>query len=141
MLPNFFTSSIREQSTWLPEIAFGVFVLMFVVNIFKGRDSNTKKAVYWATQVGGLVTKGDSCCKNWFLQRPRGTLRAHPPLLASITAAHLLGERAPEQFCKDGAGRRGRASRRGPHPGKHEPVHRLRDWSPLLQGTAPMILE
>lgn len=58
MLPNFFTSSIREQSTWLPEIAFGVFVLMFVVNIFKGRDSNTKKAVYWATQVGGLVTSG-----------------------------------------------------------------------------------
>ncbi|KAK2076517.1 hypothetical protein QBZ16_001043 [Prototheca wickerhamii] len=51
MLPNFFTSSIREQSTWLPEIAFGVFVLMFVVNIFKGRDSNTKKAVYWATQL------------------------------------------------------------------------------------------
>lgn len=59
-LPFLGNVELRAQDSWLPELAFAVFVVLFLINIFKGRQSNQHRVLGWATRVrwarGGRVS-------------------------------------------------------------------------------------
>lgn len=49
-----FNVNFKPQDTWAPEAVFGVFVFLFLINIWRGRQSNERRAIFWATQVGWM---------------------------------------------------------------------------------------
>ncbi|KAL6768734.1 hypothetical protein ACKKBF_B15970 [Auxenochlorella protothecoides x Auxenochlorella symbiontica] len=92
-----FSVNFKPQDTWAPEAVFGVFVFLFLINIWRGRQSNERRAIFWATQ---LISAESQLPDNFALIGPGNSGEGEVLVRESmnIYCVHVSGRR----YCKSG---------------------------------------